>query len=155
MATPAFPDLYARARNSVKRRVARWPSAYASAQLVREYKALVSARHGSRAQPYEAAPRPSGLSSGLSGLSSGLSGLSRWFAEKWVNISTMKPCGSVKSSSYYPVCRPERIARRLTLAQIADAVARKQKARSATARYARNFTQGKLSGKGRASERHG
>ena len=126
MAEPAFPELYARARNSVKRRVARWPSAYASAQLVREYKALVSARglgapyktpsdtrvRGRRAEP-----------------------LARWFADKWVDILTMKPCGSVKSRSYYPVCRPERIARRLTPAQIADAVARKQRAGPATASY--------------------
>jgi hypothetical protein len=119
MTAPAFPDLYERVRNSVKKRVARWPSAYASAQLVREYKALVLARLGSRARPYVGKDRP----------------LGRWFREKWVDILTMKPCGSVKSASYYPVCRPERIARRLTPAQISDAVVRKQRVKSGIAHW--------------------
>ena len=44
----------------------------------------------------------------------------------------MKPYGSVKTALYYPVCRPERIARRLTASQIVDAVTKKQKARAAT-----------------------
>lgn len=121
-AKPAFPELYTLARERTKRRVARWPSAYASAQLVREYKALVVARHGS-AKPYE---RPKAVRTPLA----------HWFNENWVNISTMKPCGSVKSSSYYPVCRPSQIARRLTPTQIADAVARKQLLKTKIMRHA-------------------
>ncbi len=32
--------------------------------------------------------------------------LERWFAEKWVDIKTGKPCGSAKDKSHYPKCRP-------------------------------------------------
>lgn len=124
MPQPAFPSLYARVRNAVKRRVARWPSAYASAQLVRQYKASVAARYGADAAAY------------VDDDDDDARKLSRWFREKWVNISTMKPCGSVKTASYYPVCRPERVAKRLTASQIADAVERKQRSRTATTRYA-------------------
>ena len=125
---PAFPELYARVRDSVKRRVARWPSAYASAQLVREYKALVAARHGARARPYtDSDQRPRGSREARQ-----RQGLTRWFREKWVDVLTREPCGSVKSASYYPTCRPLRVALRMTPAQVADAVARKQLARSAT-----------------------
>lgn len=125
MSRPTYPELYARARDAVKERVARWPSAYASAQLVRVYKALVSARHGPRARPYDDEPtnRPH-------------HGLAHWFGEKWVDISTMRPCGSVKTGSYYPTCRPKRIAKQLTPVQIVDAVARKQRSKSRTTRYA-------------------
>tara|TARA_Y100001951_G_C11174579_1_gene202304 strand:+ start:452 stop:658 length:207 start_codon:yes stop_codon:yes gene_type:complete len=34
---PTDPELYARVKRKVKARVKRWPSAYASAQLVQEY----------------------------------------------------------------------------------------------------------------------
>jgi hypothetical protein len=137
---PAFPDLYARVRDSVKRRVARWPSAYASAQLVREYMALVAARHGARARPYtdnrDARPRDSRdarpRDSRDARHQDSRQGLTRWFREKWVDVLTREPCGSVKSASYYPTCRPLRVALRMTPAQVADAVARKQLARSAT-----------------------
>ena len=36
---PTKPELYARIKAKVKRTVKKWPSAYASGQLVREYKA--------------------------------------------------------------------------------------------------------------------
>ena len=124
---PAFPELYARVRDSVKRRVARWPSAYASAQLVREYKALVAARHGARARPYTDTDQDS-----REARQRDARPLTRWFREKWVDVLTREPCGSVKSASYYPTCRPLRVALRMTPAQVADAVARKQLARSAT-----------------------
>ncbi len=39
MAKPNNPKLYARIKAKVKARVKKWPSAYASGQLVREYKA--------------------------------------------------------------------------------------------------------------------
>ena len=39
MAKPTNPKLYARIKAKVKARVKKWPSAYASGQLVREYKA--------------------------------------------------------------------------------------------------------------------
>ena len=39
MATPTNPKLYARIKAKVKAKVKKWPSAYASGQLVRQYKA--------------------------------------------------------------------------------------------------------------------
>ena len=39
MSKPNNPKLYARIKAKVKARVKKWPSAYASGQLVREYKA--------------------------------------------------------------------------------------------------------------------
>jgi hypothetical protein len=36
-------------------------------------------------------------------------GLDRWFAEKWVDIKTGKPCGRQKGESRgYPACRPSK-----------------------------------------------
>lgn len=40
MATPANPTLYAKAKALVKARVKKWPSAYASGQLVQQYKKM-------------------------------------------------------------------------------------------------------------------
>ena len=37
---PTNPKLYARARAMVKARVKKWPSAYASGQLVQQYKKM-------------------------------------------------------------------------------------------------------------------
>jgi hypothetical protein len=116
-----YPALYAAATTFVKKRVARWPSAYASGQVVRKYKELVKTKHGSSAVPYVNRNRKKPLT--------------RWFREKWIDISTGAPCGSVKSSTYYPVCRPIAIARRLTASQKRTAIAIKQRAREKTAMY--------------------
>lgn len=37
-------------------------------------------------------------------------GLGRWFAEKWVDIKTGKPCGRSKGEKRegYPACRPSK-----------------------------------------------
>lgn len=40
VAKPANPKLYAKARAIVKARVKKWPSAYASGQLVQQYKKM-------------------------------------------------------------------------------------------------------------------
>ena len=40
MSTPKNKKLYARAKAIVKARVKKWPSAYASGQLVRQYKKM-------------------------------------------------------------------------------------------------------------------
>ena len=56
-------------------------------------------------------------------------GLMKWFGEKWVDISTGKPCGrkSAKSSKRkYPVCRPKAVADRMSSGQKASAVRRKR-----------------------------
>jgi hypothetical protein len=95
-AIPADENLYNRIIEKVKARVDRWPSAYASGQVVQEYKAAME-KKGLR--PY-LDPKPASNV-----------GLARWYRENWVDIKTGKPCGSVKSADYYPTCRP---AKRIT-----------------------------------------
>lgn len=84
--------LYRRVRNKVKRRVKKWPSAYASGQVVVEYK-----RRGGR---YRSTSKFAFRGN-----------LGRWFAEEWVDVCTGKPCGRKSSRSSqrkYPYCRPKR-----------------------------------------------
>ena len=95
-AIPADEKLYNRIIEKVKARVDRWPSAYASGQVVQEYKAAME-KKGLR--PY-LDPKPASNV-----------GLGRWYRENWVDIKTGKPCGSVKTADYYPTCRP---AKRIT-----------------------------------------
>lgn len=123
---PTDPKAYAKAVAAVKARVARWPSAYASAQVVAEYKRAMGKRRA-----FVGATAP----------------LARWFAEKWVDVRTGKPCGAARTDRYYPTCRPTvRVTKatpvtagELTRAQKAQMVAEKQRVGPATARYA--FTQ--------------
>jgi ABC-type molybdate transport system substrate-binding protein len=49
-AIPTDPKIYAKATEMVKARVSRWPSAYASGQLVIMYKKLMKEAHK---QPYK------------------------------------------------------------------------------------------------------
>jgi len=79
------PKLYRKIREKIKKRVKVWPSAYASGQLVTEYK-----RAGGR--------YTGGKKSG---------NLDRWYREKWVNVCDGTKCGREKSSvKDYPYCRP-------------------------------------------------
>jgi hypothetical protein len=123
---PSYPSLYARAVARVKSQVKRWPSAYASGRVVQEYTRIVKALHGPRAHPYV-------------GPKSIKTPLHTWFQEQWVDILTGLPCGSVRSPRYYPVCRPKRIASRLTPLQIVDAVTRKQRMKEKTTTYPSYF----------------
>lgn len=83
--------LYMKIRDKVKSRVKTWPSAYASGQLVQEYK--------------NAGGTYSGKKEG---------NLDRWYKEKWVNVCKPKgrgyePCGRQQSKvSKYPYCRPSK-----------------------------------------------
>lgn len=87
MAKPLNPSLYARVKRDAKRRFARWPSAYGSAWLAREYKRLGGQWSSSPSQ-----------------------GVGRWMAEEWVQVepyvTTGKrvPCGS--GSPVGKACRP-------------------------------------------------
>ena len=129
--TPRYPKLYRDSVNEIKRRVGRWPSAYASGQLVQMYVKKVARMYGPRAKPYvESTTRQTPL--GV------------WYDEDWIDIVTKKPCGSVKSSTYYPVCRPKAIAERLTKKEIATAFTIKQRAKSKTASYPSFFKRSKL-----------
>lgn len=84
--------LYVQARNTVKSRVKVWPSAYASGQLVKEYKRLGGRYRNANKKP-----------------------LARWYREEWVNLckrdslGNYAKCGRKASSKKaYPYCRPKR-----------------------------------------------
>ena len=84
---PTNMKLYNRVKNTVKRKVARWPSAYASGQVVKMYRRLGGKYKGKRSS----------------------SSLSRWYKERWMDVCTGKPCGRKRSSKKgYPYCRPSR-----------------------------------------------
>jgi hypothetical protein len=90
-AIPKNKKLYTSIKNKIKRRVKRWPSAYASGQLVNEYL----------------------RKNGKYRCSFG-SNLGDWYREKWVNVC--KPLGNGKyakcgrksggTKGKYPYCRP-------------------------------------------------
>jgi len=130
MSIPADQKLYDKIKERVKARVDRWPSAYASGQVVQEYKAAMGKKGKApytSAKPAEPKKTP----------------LGRWYAEKWVDIKTGKPCGSVKTHDYYPTCRPAKritaktpvTAKELTPSQKAAMVAQKQKAKKHVVEY--------------------
>lgn len=81
--------LYMKAREKVKKRVKVWPSAYASGQVVSEYKRMGGKYKGEKGGT-----------------------LDRWYKEKWVDVSRPKgkgyhPCGREESNvRKYPYCRP-------------------------------------------------
>lgn len=127
---PADPELYARIKAKIKRESAsRWPSAYLSGHLVKTYKAQMEKRGK---KPYKSGS-PSKKSSSLK----------RWYSEDWINISTGKKCGDVKTKSYYPVCRPKkkitedtpRTARSLSTETKRKMIKLKQKAKGKTVHY--------------------
>jgi hypothetical protein len=93
MPTPSNKQLYNKVKREAKRKFKVWPSAYASAWLVKEYK-----RRGGKYKGRK--PRSSGLD--------------RWFDEKWINVCKLPKkvkCGRPKTSlgswkKKYPYCRP-------------------------------------------------
>ncbi len=90
--TPTNKKTYNQATKYVKSRVLHWPSAYASGMVVKRYKMLM-AKKGQK--PY------------VENKKNGKKLLSRWFKEKWIDIATGKPCGSVRGKMVpYPTCRP-------------------------------------------------
>jgi hypothetical protein len=85
---PVNAALYNSVKKRVKKRVKRWPSAYASGQLVSEYK-----RKGGTYR------------------CTSFGSLDRWFKEQWVNVCKRKgkkyaKCGNSKGRKNYPYCRP-------------------------------------------------
>ena len=90
------PTEWKKARRTVKRKTLAggktWPSAYASSQVVNEYKKRMSRR---------------GLAPYTSKKPRHPKGIDRWHKEKWVDVCTGKPCGrGKKSKRKYPYCRP-------------------------------------------------
>ena len=130
MPTPTNAVEYAKIVERVKRRVARWPSAYASGMVVREYKSAMAA--SGRPAYTDAAPK------------TGSTGLTRWFAEKWIDIRTGRPCGRAHTpGGYYPTCRPSRrvtadspvTADEISAKNKLEMIRQKQRARSNTVLY--------------------
>ncbi len=124
---PADQKLYDKIKENVKARVDRFPSAYASGQIVQEYTAAMEKKG---IAPY-INPKPKNTN------------LGRWYAEDWIDIKTGKPCGSVKTADYYPTCRPAKritsktpvTVKELTSKQKAAMIAQKQDAKSKTVYY--------------------
>jgi len=89
---PSDPIIYAHVVETIKARVNRWPSAYASGMVVKEYKRIMSLKGR---EPYEITQ------------TNQMSPLTRWFKEKWINIATGKQCGrKTEAEKDYPTCRP-------------------------------------------------
>lgn len=109
---PVDQQLYDNVRELVKSRVTVWPSAYASGQLVKEYKRQFAELYGSNEDPYTT-PKPK--LSEASTFSEDDVPLQRWFDEEWVNVcektadGRYKPCGKAIANldqDQYPYCRP-------------------------------------------------
>lgn len=91
---PVNKKLYEKVKSEAKKRFKKWPSAYASGWLVKEYKARGGTYTGGKKKVAE--------------------GLTRWFAEKWINVCKLPkivPCGRPKTTmadwmKQYPYCRP-------------------------------------------------
>jgi hypothetical protein len=129
-AKPADEKLYASVRDGVRRDAkSRWPSAYLSALVVRKYKDAMK-KKGKR--PYVE-----------SSVTRKRAALTRWFDEKWIDVSSGRECGSVKRAGYYPTCRPSvRVTRgtpvtfsELKRVQIKRMVSEKQRVGKKTAAY--------------------
>lgn len=94
MPEPLDDKLWAKAKRRVKARVSVWPSAYASGQLVQEYKRMGGEFKGAKRT----------------------GDLARWYKEKWVDVCEWpkrSPCGREAAKeksdiriSNYPYCRP-------------------------------------------------
>ena len=113
MATFTDKELHASVKAEAKRRFKVWPSAYASAWLVREYKRRYKEKHG----------KGTGLRS---------DNLTKWFKEKWVRMSSsgeiLGACGDRTESEGKPKCLPASKAKALSRAQRKKLVARKRNA---------------------------
>jgi len=126
-AIPTDPKEYAKAVEKVKARVARWPNAYASGQVVVEYKRAM-AEKGKPA--YE------------NTVSRGATALRRWYRENWIDIRTGEKCGN-QTAKAYPTCRPEKRITSLTPVTAAELkpsqkkhmIELKQKAKKKTVHY--------------------
>lgn len=103
---PTDKALYDEIKELVKSRVEVWPSAYASGQLVTQYKKAFANRYGTSVSPYLNSDAGNKISRG---------DLGRWFDEVWVNVcekddnANYKPCGRNTANLdpvSYPYCRP-------------------------------------------------
>jgi len=121
---PVNKRLYERIKAKIKERYSTWPSAYASGALVKEYKAA-----GGK---YRRMAR---------------GGLTKWFDEKWVDLSRPKsgggyePCGRDEAKgSDYPKCVPASKAVSMTDAERSSAIRRKRAAQGGKLRSSPTYS---------------
>jgi hypothetical protein len=122
---PTDPIIYKKVVEKIKASVNRWPSAYASGMVVKDYKRIMALigrepyKNTSNSQKNQINP------------------LTRWFQEKWIDIATGKPCGRKNvENTNYPTCRPSVkisketpiLATELTAIQKKQLIKNKQKA---------------------------
>ena len=135
--TPKDPKLYETIKTRVKSRVGRWPSAYASGQVVQQYKAAFKNKYGSSKDPYVEKKEKRGA-------------LERWYKEEWVDLCRPKrggryqPCGRSVLKGKYPFCRPlkrvdkgtpmtvSEVIKKFGLSKLKERCRKKQKARKTT-----------------------
>lgn len=109
---PTNKRLWNQIKAKIKERYAVWPSAYASGALTKEYK--------QRGGKFRSMAR---------------GGLTRWFDERWVDLSRPKsgggyePCGREEAKGGdYPKCVPAAKAARMTESERKSAIRRKREA---------------------------
>ena len=121
---PIDKELYEEAKKRVRARVKVWPSAYASGQLVQEYKRMggryrteMQSQSNGASKGKNAAKTKASKSNKASEKTDGRAqgNLTRWFNERWVNVCEPKrggryvPCGRKRATTRaadYPYCRP-------------------------------------------------
>lgn len=111
MPTPTDTSLYQRVKSAARKKFKVYPSAYANAWLVKEYKRRGGKYRGSKPGRTR---KKSGRSKRRSKSKS--SGLTRWFDEEWIDVCKLPKivkCGRSKLRSKdwkkkYPYCRPRK-----------------------------------------------
>jgi len=98
-----------------------WPSAYASAYMVKQYKELYKRKHGSSG----------GAFSGKDGEEIHADDLEQWFKEEWVRIGAngeiLGECGGREEKEGKPKCLPKAKAEAMSKEERQTIVARKRK----------------------------
>ena len=123
---PINIKLYDTLKKQVKTQVKKWPSAYASAQLVNKYKKRGGKYHCKI---------------------SNFGKLDQWFREKWVDVCSNKICGrKLGENRSYPYCRPSkrinnstpRTKNQLSKTEILKRCNKKHKIKGKTLRFGKN-----------------
>ena len=142
---PINTKLYNKIKKRVKRTVKRWPSAYASGQLVRQYKQKGGKYKCARKGKYSLSRKGRKRSR-----KNAFGSLDRWFKERWVNVCKkgLPACGRKKSSSKnYPYCRPlkrinsktPRTVKELSRSEIKRRCSKKHRIKEKTLKFGRKL----------------
>jgi hypothetical protein len=117
----ADKGLHQQAIAAAKAKFKVWPSAYASAYMVKQYKELYKRKHGSSG----------GAFSGKDGEEVHADDLEQWFKEEWVRIGAngeiLGECGGREEKEGKPKCLPKAKAEAMSKEERQTIVARKRK----------------------------